>query len=186
MLLFARSITCTITRGTGDHFVKPCWMRLIDGWVTICEKSLGNQAAIVVLNHTSYLYSYCVWQQSAQIRTIWFILDGFPEHQLIKLLQTEHIYNPCIEQNHHNYWQFPPITAHTNQTNQELGNPLQTLQCSPYVLAQRVRDNSWPVFSKTTLLNNTGYHLIRRTLALWLEWPLEKKTCRGKTGRKSG
>ena len=60
-------------------------------------------------------------------------------------------------------------------------------QCSPQVLAQQVRDNSWPVFLKTTYkvlvnlqkvaggkkflellfeaVNFTGYGLIRRTLA---------------------
>ena len=59
-------------------------------------------------------------------------------------------------------------------------------QCSPQVLAQQVRDNSWPVFLKTTYIvlvnlqkvaggkkflelllqavNFTGYRLIRRTL----------------------
>jgi len=91
-------MTCTIRRVTGDHFVKPCWMRWIDGWVTICEKSLGNQAASSPQSQLLPLkLCYCIWQQSAQIRTIWFILDGSPEHQLMKLLQTEHIYNPCID-----------------------------------------------------------------------------------------
>ena len=64
-------------------------------------------------------------------------------------------------------------------------NRLFLLQCSPQVLAQ-VRDNSWPVFFKTTyvvlvnlqkvaggkkflellleVVNFTGYRLIRRTL----------------------
>ena len=63
------------------------------------------------------------------------------------------------------------------------------LQCSPWVLAQQVRDNSWPVFFKTTYIvlvnlqqvasgkkflelsleavNFTGCRLIRRTLFLW-------------------
>ena len=62
------------------------------------------------------------------------------------------------------------------------------MQCSPQVLAQQVRDNSWPVFFKTTYIvlvnlqkvaggkkflellleavNFTGYRLIRRTLGM--------------------
>ena len=51
-------------KNTGSRLfteVKPCWMRLISGWVTISIKypvlySLGSQAGVVDTNHAFHLY----------------------------------------------------------------------------------------------------------------------------------